>query len=368
VTWLKMSDTAAENPITLEPLTEGDVDLVNLVFGFVSRCAVSSAGYATDYFVSEAVAASKGGPNWRSWAGVAERAGYWTRVIVEDRPGFLLVKDSDNLFHIRLKDEVEWERARKRDVNNPKLVVPVRVRDGDGCRYCGEVVDWNASRGKRSGTYDHRPPGVPAKGAENLVVACRGCNSVRGDDPDADEYLPLLDVPTGPRYGPETVEFCKKRGRTIAPSGKARNIPRPASQAATAASPERSRPQRDSAEHPSDPAPSGTPVHIPRPAIQAATAASPERSLPERPRPLRDTASPLPAAGEATKQARASPDAVSSSLLETDGTAVSRVGSGRDGTGVPASTGSRTRGRRSGRRARSPDPAQPPTQHRGDTP
>ena len=39
------------------------------------------------------------------------------------------------------------------------IIVPVRWRDGDACRYCGKVVNWADRKGGKGGTYDHRMPG-----------------------------------------------------------------------------------------------------------------------------------------------------------------------------------------------------------------
>jgi len=55
----------------------------------------------------------------------------------------------------------------------------VRNRDGDACRYCRNPVDWTDRKTRDGGTYDHVIPGGPTT-PENLVVACRGCNSRKG--------------------------------------------------------------------------------------------------------------------------------------------------------------------------------------------
>lgn len=379
MSWLKSSDSSAMNPIVVAPMTEPGTDgldpfdRVNLLFGFVMRCATWSAGYTTDYFVPDGNVMAAGGPNWQLRAEQAQRAGYWSRAAHNDgRPGWLLVKDSEHLFHIRLKAEIEWEKERKRDTNNYKLTVPVRRRDGDGCRYCGDVVQWGG-KSNRAGTYDHRPPGMKAKSPENLVVSCFRCNRIRDNDPNADEHRPLMPVPVDPFYGPETVEYVKKHGGvTLTPS------PEPPARPATQAVP--AHPRRD-------PAASGVP-RVPRvpvsqadPAPVAATkgatdpASTGAPAITKRPRTAGGAASPRDPANQADPALlrdptsggvpRASPQPAGH-LPAGRYPPASRVGTGRDGTGVPASTGSRTRGRRSGRRARSPDPAQSPTQHRGD--
>ncbi|MEU5258963.1 HNH endonuclease [Amycolatopsis sp. NPDC021455] len=59
------------------------------------------------------------------------------------------------------------------------LLDAVRARDGDSCRYCGTVVNWADRRSGAGGTYDHVDPDGPNT-TENLVVACRSCNSRKG--------------------------------------------------------------------------------------------------------------------------------------------------------------------------------------------
>lgn len=248
MTWVKISDTAASHPVVSSPLTwpaehlDGveSYDLGNLLFGIVLRCATRAAQYERDYEVLDNVVAEIAGPNWATRADQAARAGYWTRNATAD--GWILLDDAEHLLHIRKKAEIEWERARKRDVSNPRLVVPVRLRDGDGCRYCGRIVQWNARRGNRAGTYDHRRPGQPALFPEDLVVCCAACNSQRGTDIDPDAW-PLRPAPAEPHYGDLTVRLLAEHGHTVpsaAPAASAAGpgdapagAPRPASAGAS---------------------------------------------------------------------------------------------------------------------------------------
>lgn len=230
--WLKVSDTAAMHPAVLAPLADlsaddglDGYDRANVLFGLVLRCATLSAGYLTDYLVSDATVAQIAGAKWLARAQAAERAGYWTRT----PEGWLIVEDSNNLLHIRKGAEIEWERQRKKDTATPSLVVPVRLRDGDACRYCGRVVVWGDQRGGRGGTYDHRVPGAPAKTADDLRVACRSCNSQRGADPDADRRVPPLPVPATPFYGDKTRALLAEHGHVLPPAAT-----RPGNQPGTA--------------------------------------------------------------------------------------------------------------------------------------
>jgi len=303
-------------------------------------CATHSAGQGTDYVVSDGtVAAMARSSDWRLLARLAARAGYWQRLA--DDTGWLLVDDAEHLFHIRLKAEVQWERDRKSDVANPKWTVPVRLRDGDGCRYCGNIVNW-LDRHARGGTYDHRIPGQRAETIDDLVVACRTCNSRRADNPNA---LPLLPPPRVPYYGAESVAFLAKAGVTVAMSTERPPI------------------QGDPAAQPSDPAASGT--------THTATPKPPgHRSNAQRPRNQRDTAPSTQDErdGTATGRPHRAPRPVMTTENATDqpkrnsanpadirGTEAGIPGSGRGGSGrapalptnpAPIRKARRPRGRR----------------------
>lgn len=67
-------------------------------------------------------------------------------------------------------------QALSRDV---ELREAIRLRDDDHCRYCGQRVVWKDRRGTAGGTYDHIDP-TGENTLDNLVVACRGCNSRKG--------------------------------------------------------------------------------------------------------------------------------------------------------------------------------------------
>jgi hypothetical protein len=221
VVWLKSSDTSASHPIVAAPLAwpleslEGmdPQDFANLLYGIAHRCATHSAQHTTDYVITDGIVAMMAGPRWRVRAQQLARAGYWARA--PDDTGWELLRDAEHLFHIRLRAEIEWEKIRKTDNANPALTVPVRLRDGDGCRYCGNIVQWTARRGNRAGTYDHRNPGQPARTREDLVVACGLCNRTRSNADS--EAWPLRPVPTDPYYGPETIQFLAGYGHHVRP-------------------------------------------------------------------------------------------------------------------------------------------------------
>ncbi|SCL43187.1 hypothetical protein GA0074692_6754 [Micromonospora pallida] len=303
--WLKVSDNAAFHQVVTGPLTEDlrpedtldPADLVNLAFGLVMRCATHAAGYVTDYLVTDGVVALMGGPNWRARAEMAERAGYWRRV----DGGWVILDDPEHFVHIRLKAELDWERQRKRDNSDTALIIPVRLRDGDACRYCGVIVNWRARKGGRGGTYDHRVPGQAAAGPDDLLVACQTCNGFRSNHPDADQRRPARPAPAQPFYGSDTVALLAKHGYTVPlTAGRPGYPPEPApagdpatgrtTAAPASPPPAAGRPQRDPAASRNPRPTTARPGRQPEPAPAGDPATAPASPPPAAGRPQRDPA------------------------------------------------------------------------------
>ena len=87
--------------------------------------------------------------------------------------------------------EREGSARRQQLSRNPRLRDAIRERDGDFCRYCGKRVNWSDRKSATGGTYDHVDPSGP-NSFENLVVACRGCNSAKGQRTPEQAGMPLL--------------------------------------------------------------------------------------------------------------------------------------------------------------------------------
>jgi len=62
---------------------------------------------------------------------------------------------------------------------NTELMNFIKNRDRDLCQYCGVSVVWG-THGQNGGTFDHLDPNG-LNTANNLVVACRACNSSKND-------------------------------------------------------------------------------------------------------------------------------------------------------------------------------------------
>jgi hypothetical protein len=78
-------------------------------------------------------------------------------------------------------------------VTDKELRHSLRQRDGDACRYCGVRVDWADRKGRTGATYDHVDPRGNAT-IENLVIACRSCNSSKGGRTPEQAGMPLRNL------------------------------------------------------------------------------------------------------------------------------------------------------------------------------
>ena len=203
--WLKSSDKAAAHTLVLavRRVFKADDRSVNEVYGFVSRCAGQSAGYMTDYYVDIGTAELMGGARTQVLLRQAVEAG----LLVPEGRGrqrrWRIVED-DDLWHIRAREDVLWERQRDQDRRNPELIARVLLRDGDQCRYCRVVT--TSARDTRSGrgrTFDHLDPGQPAN-VSTYVVCCHRHNSQYKNMPRTEKEKLLRPPPPLPYFSPKT--------------------------------------------------------------------------------------------------------------------------------------------------------------------
>ena len=97
-----------------------------------------------------------------------------------------------------MRDRVAAQRAanarRQALFRNEPLKAAIRQRDANTCRYCGTAVSWSDRRSPEAAGYDHVNPGG-GNTFENLVVACRGCNSAKGSRTPESAGMRLLPPP-----------------------------------------------------------------------------------------------------------------------------------------------------------------------------
>lgn len=232
--WKRDSDNVAFDPRVVDVLEHplADKRSVNEVWGFYQRMMAELANHPNDtHRVSYAQALTIAGGEREQLEVLWDQcvfAGLGSVVELDGgRRAFQCLADPE-FVHVLTLTEEQWNRQQKRDNSNPEITVPVRMRDGDVCRYCGLVVWFGQKKGDKRGTYDHRPPGLPGS-AETTVVACGACNSARGTlgkglPPEealaaADERFPLLPAPGEPYWSPSTREWLRSHLRIIAAAG-----------------------------------------------------------------------------------------------------------------------------------------------------
>lgn len=210
--WLKLGDLFATHPLLMRlwSVRGSDDRTLNEVSGFVARCASQSAAHMTDYAVDYGTAVLMGQGRTDLLLRQACEAGLMRSVGRGQARRWVITQD-DDLLHVRAREDVLWERDRKRDLSNPDLTMPVRLRDGDVCRYCPTIVSWSSRTGGRSGTYDHRTAGERASSPADLVVACRSCNSARRDRENAETIRPLRPAPARPYFSPQSTSLAMLR-------------------------------------------------------------------------------------------------------------------------------------------------------------
>lgn len=163
--WARLDDNFHAHPRTLQSGLEAN--------GLFARALSYCAHYLTDGYLPIEWAEAQGGkkPVQRLVdAGLVEpiEGGYIVIGYLERNPS------RDDVRETRGKD------GRKHALHRDKqLVRAIRARDGDQCRYCGATVDWTDRRSSKGGTYDHVDP-AGENSMNNVVVACRGCNAVKG--------------------------------------------------------------------------------------------------------------------------------------------------------------------------------------------
>ena len=224
--WLKVSDTAAQHRIVWRALEIPGASMQSMwsLFGQVLALAVEAAAFKTDYIIERGSVLKFTGTPEAAEKFIADAmfCGYLTGEVPLDdgRIAYRLIEDED-LFHMRLREEIDWENRRRNDTRKTSLIVPIRARDGDACRWCGHVVWWGDRKGGRGATYDHLNPGVPAETPDDMVVACRSCNSSRKDN--AGWAVDLLPAPVKPYFSAKSSAWLTENGvptKASAPSDK----------------------------------------------------------------------------------------------------------------------------------------------------
>lgn len=217
MSWLRIGDTFWADPRILRAasLSGADARTVNELSGFLVRLGSYAAQYELDYLIP--IDAALTIPHVAD----AERL---IRMLIElglakeisdGEASKIGVIDDPDLLHMISKEQRIWRNQRVEDSRNPDLMVPIRQRDGDQCRWCGKSVHWPGKPSNGKATLDHLIPGERAT-VDTAVIACWSCNSARKNDPEWDATHKLLREPEVPLYGKNTVSYLAKYGVVVA--------------------------------------------------------------------------------------------------------------------------------------------------------
>lgn len=204
--WLRLGDNIVTHPYMSKILESSELShqLKNEVFGVFSQLSSVSAAHLTDAWVEMGMIAQIAPGRESIILDVLVDAGLAERVKTEDKKWKIrLVLDDEEFVHARKRDEVLIDRRRSADKRRDDLMIPVRVRDGDECRWCGRTVSWGNRSGARGATIDSLS-GHKDSTINTLVVACRGCNSKRHE---GGVHLDLREAPGNPYYTDHTIEL-----------------------------------------------------------------------------------------------------------------------------------------------------------------
>ncbi|MEJ6013803.1 hypothetical protein WG936_08140 [Corynebacterium sp. H127] len=263
MSWIRKGDewnSAPEWGRALEiALHRNDVRLVNELKGASDALFTFSAQQWTDYKVRFGEAAMVIGTETAKQV-IADLVAIGV-LFQTDQAGLeFQLLERENFVHIIRSDDKKKAAKRKRDQNRGSLQVPVLLRDGDNCRYCGDLVIWNDTRSDAGRELDHRNIQEETT-PDNYVVACKGCNQLRYELGDtADDELPLLDPPEFPVYGQELIKKLSKWPRLVAREAAKRGIRNPLTAGNVEASPD---PQPAGERPTPHPRPSSTPSQSP---------------------------------------------------------------------------------------------------------
>lgn len=81
---------------------------------------------------------------------------------------------------VKTESREKRRKALYNSVEGREVLEAVKRRDGSHCRYCWTEVRWNDRKSSSAATVDHLDPDGP-NSVDNCVVACRSCNSAKGE-------------------------------------------------------------------------------------------------------------------------------------------------------------------------------------------
>ena len=177
--WFKVDDKLHDHPKVQRLLEDADETNALAAMGLWALSGSWSGDQMSDGILS-AYVLKRWHTGWRELAVLLVEVGLWELVTVDGRPCHQFHDWTDyNDPKAKIMADREAERMRVALMRDTKLVTAIKKRDQDRCRYCGSMVRWGNQRGPEGATYDHVKPVIKGgkNTSENVVIACRGCNS-----------------------------------------------------------------------------------------------------------------------------------------------------------------------------------------------
>jgi 5-methylcytosine-specific restriction endonuclease McrA len=168
----RIADSAPEHP-KLRQAGLAATGLWSLAGGWAMRELTD--GWVPEYWI-------KSWPSGKKHAATLVKVGLWSPETRNGIPGYIY-HDWDD--YQRSSAQIVAERSaaltRKALYQDADLVAFVKQRDQNQCRYCGRRVTWTNRRGPGGATFDHVIPIIldGPNTEDNIVVACRRCNSAK---------------------------------------------------------------------------------------------------------------------------------------------------------------------------------------------
>lgn len=190
MSWVKIDDRYAHHPKILAagPLAMA-LDIAGMCYAAAhetdGRIPTAALALLTPFLTP---------PKQRAAAAKLVEVGRWETI-----PGGWQIHDflAYNPSAAERHERLDFNARRQALFRDKDLREAVRKRDQNHCRYCNREVRWKDRRGDLGGTYDHIDPRGP-NSTENLVVACRSCNSSKGNRTPAEAGMVLLPIYRGP--------------------------------------------------------------------------------------------------------------------------------------------------------------------------
>lgn len=176
--WFKVDDKLHDHP-KIQRLLEGFGDDGLAAMGLWVLAGSWCGDQMSDGVVSGFVL-RRWHSDWTGLAAMLVHVGLWDALEVDGRPVHEFHDwETYNDTRAKILADREAEKMRVALMRDTQLVTAIKRRDKDRCRYCGCQVRWGNQRGPSGASYDHIKP-IAAGGKntlENVVIACRGCNS-----------------------------------------------------------------------------------------------------------------------------------------------------------------------------------------------